>query len=109
MSEKIRLGATPYPFKPSGGVSLACTSTTGSTALSGTGDQVLVTNTGLVPVHVAFGAAAITATTASQAILPMSQVLLTLPEVSSGVPATYVAGITASGSATIQVSTGLGL
>lgn len=84
MTEKLRLGATPFPFKPSGGASLACTGSTGSVALAGTGEQVLVTNAGSAAVYIEMGASAVTATTAGLPVLPGTQVLLTIPESSAG-------------------------
>jgi hypothetical protein len=104
--------ATPYPFEPTGGVTIAATATTGTTALSGHGDQVVVTNTGTVWVHVAFGDSTITATAARCTIPPETQVVLTLPFVAGSNEtqrASHVAVITASGTATVQVERGLGV
>lgn len=109
MTEKLRLGATPFPFKPSGGASLACTGSTGSVALAGTGEQVLVTNAGSAAVYIEMGASAVTATTAGLPVLPGTQVLLTIPESSAGTRATHLAGITDGNSVTIKAYTGWGL
>ena len=109
MTKNNRVGATPYPFEPSGGITIAVTSTTGSAALAGTGEQALVTNLGTVPLFVEFGTSAVTATTASLCVLPQSQVLVTLPETSAGVRATHAAVISTSLATTSQISTGWGV
>jgi hypothetical protein len=99
-----RIDCTPYPFEPSGGASRACTTATANVILGGTGEQVAVTNYGSVPAFIAFGADnTVVATISDFCVLPNSQVYLTLPDGSA-----YVAGITASGTTTIQVETGWG-
>lgn len=104
-----RVTATPYPFEPSGGASLACSTSTGSVALTGSGEQALVSNPGTAAVYVEFGASGVVATVASMAVLPNTQVLVTIPETSTNVKATHMAAITASGTPTIQVHTGWGV
>jgi hypothetical protein len=104
-----RQGSTPYPFEPSGGATLAVTTTSGSVALAGSGDQAVVTNPGTVAVYAEFGTSTVVATVASLCVLAGASVLVTIPETSAGVKATYLAAITATGTATIQASTGWGL
>lgn len=105
-----RLDNTPVPFEVAGGASLAVTSTTGSVALAGGGEDAIVTNPGQFPVYIAFGTSGVAATVASQCILPGTQVAFRIPEPSQ-VRATHLAAITSSAAqtATIQVSTGKGV
>lgn len=105
------IGNTPFAFQPLGGASLACTSTTGSVALSGDGNQAVVTNYGTKVAFVEFGASGVEATTSSLAVLPGTQVVLTIPYSAGTVKSTHMAGITASASdtTTLQVSTGNGV
>lgn len=104
---------TPYAFEPSGGglgVSLACGAATGTssrTALVGEGNSFVISNTGSVWAHVAFGDSAIVATTAYMAIPPGTSVTISL--IARGTEWTHVAGITASGTATIQITRGFGV
>lgn len=104
---------TPYAFEPSGGglgVLLSCTTTSGTssrTALEGDGNSFAISNTGDVWGHVAFGTSSVVATTAYLAIPPRA--VLTISLVARDVEWTHVAGITASGSTTIQISRGFGI
>jgi hypothetical protein len=107
---------TPYAFEPSGGglgVSLSCTTSSGTsnrTALVGTGNAFVVSNTGDVWAHVAFGDSTIVATTAYFAIPPGTSVTLSLVATDRGTAEwTHVAGITAFGTTTIQISRGFGV
>lgn len=107
---------TPYPFEPSGGglgVSLSCTTTSGTssrTALVGTGNTFVISNTGEVWGFVAFGDSSIAATTAYMAIPPGASVTISLVAPDRGATEwTHVAGITASGTTTIQISRGFGI
>jgi hypothetical protein len=107
---------TPYAFEPSGGglgVSLACTTSTGAssrTALVGTGNSFVVSNTGDVWGHVAFGDGTIVATTAYFAIPPGTSVTISLVATDRGTAEwTHAAGITAAGTTTIQISRGFGV
>lgn len=105
---------TPYAFEPSGGglgVSLALTTTSGvssRTALVGTGNSFVISNTGNDWAHIAFGDSSIVATTACMAIPPGASVTISLngPRETEW---THVAGITASGTTTIQISRGFGV
>lgn len=107
---------TPYAFEPSGGglgVSLACTTTSGTssrTALVGTGNTFVVSNTGSVWAHVAFGSSTVVATTAYMAIPPGTSVTISLVAPDRGTTEwTHVAGITTAGSTTIQITRGFGI
>lgn len=104
---------TPYAFEPSGGglgVSLACTTTSGTssrTALVGEGNSFVIANTGSVWAHVAFGSSTVVATTAYMAIPPGTTVTISL--VARATEWTHAAGITASGTTTIQITRGFGV
>ena len=104
---------TPYAFEPSGGglgVSLACTTSSGTTsrtALVGEGNSFAISNMGDVWVHVAFGDSSIIATTAYMAILPRTTVTISLN--ARATEWTHVAGITTTGTATVQITRGFGI
>lgn len=104
---------TPYAFEPSGGglgVSLACGTATGTssrTALVGEGNSFVISNKGAVWVHVAFGNSSVVATTAYLAIPPCTTTTISL--VARADEWTHVAGITASGTTTIQITRGFGI
>lgn len=105
---------TPYAFEPSGGglgVSLACTTSSGTssrTALVGTGNAFVISNTGDVWAHIAFGDGSVVATTAYMPIPPGTSVTVSV-NAPREVEWTHVAGITASGSTTLQISRGFGI
>ena len=105
---------TPFAFQPSGGglgVSIACTSSSGTssrTALVGQGNTFVISNTGDVWGHVAFGDSSIVATTAWMGVPPGTVLTISLND-DREPPWTHVAGITASGSTTIQISRGFGV
>jgi hypothetical protein len=105
--------STPYAFEPTGGIRVNCTTTSTSGAyMEGEGEQALVTNWGSVTAFVQFGETGVTATTASQAILPNSQALFTIPEVmgaSDNRRYTHIAGITDTGATSLQISRGRGV
>jgi hypothetical protein len=103
--------ATAYAFEPTGGVSLACTTASARMALSGHGPQVVVTNYGSVVAFVAFGVGDVEATTSSKAVLPGTEIALTIPHTNTNQtnPATHVAGITATSTTTLQISQGYGI
>lgn len=87
-----------------GTATLSATATTGSAALVGNGPNLLVTNAGTATVFVELGVSGVTATVAAG--LPiLSGMCMAL-----GRPprATHIAGITASGTATVYVTTGDG-
>ena len=104
---------TPYPFEPSGGglgVSLACTTTSGTSnraALVGEGNSFVVSNTGSAWGHIAFGDSSIAATTAYMPVPPDTTVVISLNARSP--EWTHVAGITAAGTTTIQITRGFGI
>ncbi len=104
---------TPYAFEPSGGglgISLACDTTSGTTsrtALVGEGHTFVINNTGSSIAHVAFGTSSIVATTAYMAIFPGTPVTISIN--ARDTEWTHAAGITASGSTTIQISRGFGI
>lgn len=96
-----------YPFIPVGGsVDLAASTSSARVALP-TGDpgSLRITNPGSVTVYVTFGTSTVTATTTAGMDLPPGTVE------SFRVPtnATHIAGITASGTATIRLTPGQGL
>jgi hypothetical protein len=105
--------ATPYAFEPTGGTSLTASTTTGRVALPVVpGDQAIISNTGTVWVYVCFGDVTVEATTSRLAIPPSSQVIVTVPfQAGSNETnrATYIAAITASSTAFVQVERGLGV
>ena len=103
-----------YPFVPvpAGTKNLAVTTTTARvaiTALSGVGRmQARIYNAGSVPVFVEVGDVTVVAVVASgMPIAPGATELITVPD-AAGV-ARYVAGITASGTATLYITPGEGL
>ena len=104
---------TPYAFEPSGGglgVSLECTTTSGTssrTALVGEGNSFVIANTGSVPAHVAFGDSSVVATTSYMVINAGTTATISL--IARGTEWTHVAGITASGTATVQITRGFGI
>lgn len=105
---------TPYAFEPSGGglgVSLACTTSSGSSsraALVGSGNAFVISNTGIEWGNVAFGDSSVVATTAYMAIPPGTSVTISV-NAPREVEWTHVAGITAIGTTTIQISRGFGI
>jgi hypothetical protein len=105
--------ATPYPFEPTGGASLTASTTTSRVALpSAPGDQVIISNTGTVWVHVCFGDVTVEATTDRLAIPPSSQVIVTTPFQAGSnetTRVTYMAAITSSGSSLVQIERGHGV
>lgn len=104
---------TPYAFEPSGGglgISLACTTTSGTssrTALVGEGNSFVISNTGSVWAHVAFGSSTIVATTACMAVPPGTCLTVSLNP--RDTDWTHAAGITASSTTTLQITRGFGI
>lgn len=105
-----------YPFEPyNGGLgsSLACSSVSASTILQGSFSAAenvnvaVVVNTGSVFAFVRFGDASVVATTACMAVPPGASVTCSLFGSGQATPQ-YMAGITASSTATLQVTTGWG-
>ena len=97
-------------FNPIGSVSLAVTSTTGNVALPGTvatenRPTVRLYNAGAVDVHVAFGASGVTVVAdGTGMVVPPGVVEMFEPQ--RGL--TYLAAITAAGTATLYITRGEG-
>jgi hypothetical protein len=104
---------TPYAFEPSGGglgISLSCGAATGTssrTALVGEGNSFVISNTGSVWGHVAFGSSTVVATTAYLGIPPGTTVTISLN--ARNTEWTHAAGITSTGTTTLQISRGFGI
>jgi len=102
-----------YPFEPYGsglGASLACTTSSGRVALVGTTAEVncaLICNTGTVWAFVLLGNSSVVATTSCMAIPPGACALISLTTQGQAIP-THLSGITASGTATLQITLGYG-
>jgi|GEM_PF-4557133 len=99
-----------YPFEmPNGGlgVSLACTTTSARTALVGEGNTFCISNVGDLWGHIRFGNSSVEATTACFAVPPGTSITLSLN--ARDAEWTHVAGITASGTTTIQITRGFGI
>ena len=100
-----------YPFESTNGglgVAVACTSSSGTssrTALVGNGSVLMLTNVGDVTAYIALGDSSVTATTSYYPVLPGTKEIVSISLESS---ITHVAGITASGSATVLVHKGYG-
>jgi hypothetical protein len=112
---------TPYAFEPvaDGGRTLACSVASARVTLAATPQarQAVITNLGSVPAFVRFGDSSVTATASTDyTILPQTSVLLTIstqlgttpPSINNRVPYGYIAGITATSTTTLQISTGSG-
>jgi hypothetical protein len=92
------------PFRPAGGVALACSTTSARVALPA-GENLLITNLSVdTDAFVVLGSATVVATAARLCIPFRTQVLIARPPGS-----TYIAGITATGTANLQVETGTGI
>jgi len=92
------------PFRPAGTVSLTAGTSSGSIALSGGGESVVVTNTTGALAYVRFGAdASVAATNADMPVLPGSRVMLAVNPLIS-----YVAAVLASGTGAILFTRGDG-
>jgi hypothetical protein len=102
-----------YPFEPcQGGLgcSLSCSTGSASVALvgaSGTVNVAVITNTGQNFAFVRLGDNTVVATTACMAVPPGGAVTCSILNDGNVLP-TNIAGVTASGTTTIQVSLGYG-
>ena len=105
-----------YPFEPYNGgqgVSLAAGTVSSSVTLLGMFGQpqnvnvAVVFNTGSVFAFVRFGGSTVTADTGSMAVPPGGAITVSLYGVNQQTPS-HMAAITASGSATLQITTGFG-
>jgi hypothetical protein len=97
------------PFRPVASANLSLTTSSDRVSLPGTFQSVQkrtvrLFNDGLVPAFVEFGSSTVTASTTTSMALPAGWAELFYPPES----ATHVAGITASGTATLRVTTGEG-
>lgn len=104
---------TNYAFEPSGGglgVSLSCTTSSSRVALVGKGNSFVINNSGTEWANILFGGSDVEATLACFAIPPGTQITLSGPAdtVRDG-DWTHVAGITATGTTTIQITRGFGI
>jgi len=94
-----------YSISPGATASLSATVTTGNVALFGTGAQIELQNGGAVTVFIALGGSAVVATVGSYPLLPgQSKIITRNPD-----NQTYIAAITASGSAAIYATVGEGM
>lgn len=94
----------PNPFAiPEAAVSLNVTSTTGSTALVGTGMQIRICNVGGTECFVKVGTSAVTATTSAMSIPAGAIEVFTIP-----LTATHLAAITSVGTTTLRIARGEG-
>lgn len=99
------MGIASYPFRPEGTASLAVTNATGRVAMDGGGPMAaLVTNTGATIAYIKFGDATVNAAITDMPILSLTSQVFTPP-----VNATHMAGITASSTTTLTVTSGNGL
>lgn len=90
------------PFVATGQAALNATTTSSNVALGSTGPTVVVTNAGTSTAFVTLGGAGVTATTAS------TPVFVGYPLVLQAGSNTFLAGITATGTAALTVTTGTG-
>ena len=109
INNRIGYNVTPYAFRPMGSISLAVTGTSANAALVGGGARAVITNVGSVVAYINFGTGAVTATTASHAILEGTQVVFSVPEDTAGELLTHIAAISDGNATTIKVSTGDGI
>lgn len=90
------------------GVSLSCTSSSGTssrTALVGSGSVLMLTNVSDVVAYVAWGDSSVAATASYYPLLPGTKEIVTI---SQEIAVTHIAGITASGTATVLAHKGYG-
>lgn len=99
----VNATASIAAFNPTGQASLSASGTTSNVALGSVGPTAIVTNTGSVTAYINFGASSVTATTSSYPLLAGQSIAY---NVGSG---TYMAGITATSTAALLVTTGTGL
>lgn len=99
------MSASDVTFSPAwgSGVTLSCTNTTSNTKVGEARQQLVVTNLGTVSVYFRSGNSAVVATTADYVLPPLQQVSITHAQ-----DHTHIAGITASGSASLHIIKGTG-
>ncbi len=100
---------TPYTFESMNGGLGTRLSVTGSSsrgALVGEGAAMTLCNPGTVTVYAAWGTSGVTATTSGWPVLPGTKEVVSLPKNGT---ATYVAGITESGTSTLLAHMGYGI
>jgi hypothetical protein len=110
---------SPYPFEPipDGGRTISATTASSRVELS-SGNQIVISNIGSETGYVRFGDSTVIATTDDYVIFPNTSVLLTVsmnrqtasgPQNGNYIPYTHCAGITASSTTSLKISTGWGL
>jgi len=95
------------PQNGGAGATLACTTSSSRVALPDptNGSVLCINNLGLDYVHLAFGDSSVVATT-SYLAFPPGLSYMAIPNARGGSAPTYFAGITVSGTITVQVSAG---
>ena len=92
------------PFRPTGTVSLAASTTSASASLAGGGDSIVVTNLAASLAYVRFGAdPSVAATVADMPVLPNARVMLGVNSLIG-----YAAAVLTSGSGTVLLTRGDG-
>ncbi len=92
------------PFRPTGTVSLAASTSSANAALTGGGDSVVVTNTTASLAYIRFGAdATVAATAADMPVLANARVMLGVNSLIA-----YAAAVLVSGSGTVLLTRGDG-
>jgi len=99
----VSASASINAFAPSGQAALSAGVTTSNVALGSSDPTALVTNNGSVTAYVNFGGSGVTATTSSYPIGSGQSIAFNVGA------NTYIAGITASGTAALSITTGTGL
>ncbi len=103
---------TPFRPIPNGTISLAAATSSASAALAGTPRsgrfQVRIVCTGSTPFFLRFGVAGLSASTADIPFPAPCDEVLTVANRDDN-PITHVAGLTASGTATVYLTTGDGI
>lgn len=97
--------APPPSFTATGVASLSVSGSTARVALGSTGPAAILCNTGTVAGFYMFGASTVTATTSSYPVQAGMCLGVAVPNISGG---PYLAGITATGTTTLSVTTGTG-
>lgn len=95
--------STFQPFTPGANFSLAVTTTTGAVNVTGNGTTLRLANVAATECFIKLGTSAVTAATTDFSMPANSQIFLTASNA-----ITYVAAITASGTATLRISRGDG-
>ncbi len=96
----------PFRAQPAKTATLSVTTATGSVALLGQATEYRIFNAGAAIAFIEFGSSTITAAVATGIPIPSGAVEIYRPPI--GVAAPYLAGITASGTATVYATPGEG-